>query len=133
MSTPGDLTSLGDPTRARILRLIRESDEGRARVGRLAEVLGLRQPTVSHHMKALHEDGIVVRKPEGRRVWYSIAGELAQNPRGDLGAPGVLHAHEEYGRTCARHPVSALHRLEACGRERRGPTRDHRRERPARQ
>jgi len=75
MSTPGDLTSLGDPTRARILRLIRESDEGRARVGRLAEVLGLRQPTVSHHMKALHEDGIVVRKPEGRRVWYSIAAD----------------------------------------------------------
>ena len=44
-------------------------------VGRLAEVLGLRQPTVSHHMKALHEGGIVVREPEGRRVWYSIAAD----------------------------------------------------------
>ncbi|MFK4834797.1 metalloregulator ArsR/SmtB family transcription factor [Microbacterium sp. ZW T2_14] len=75
MSTPGDLSSLADPTRARILRLIRESEEGRALVGRLAEVLGLRQPTVSHHMKALHEDGIVVREPDGRRVWYSIAAD----------------------------------------------------------
>jgi ArsR family transcriptional regulator len=65
---PGDLITVGDPTRARILRLIRESDEGRVLVGRLAEVLGLRQPTVSHHMKALHEGGIVVREPEGRRV-----------------------------------------------------------------
>jgi ArsR family transcriptional regulator len=72
---PGDLITVGDPTRARILRLIRESAEGRVLVGRLAEVLGLRQPTVSHHMKALHEGGIVVREPEGRRVWYSIAAD----------------------------------------------------------
>lgn len=72
-STAGDLTTLGDPTRAQILRLIRESDDGRALVGRLAEALRLRQPTVSHHMKALHEEGLVVREPEGRRVWYSIA------------------------------------------------------------
>ncbi|MGC5171402.1 metalloregulator ArsR/SmtB family transcription factor [Microbacterium sp. DT81.1] len=67
------LTALGDPTRARILRLIRDSEGGRALVGRLAEALSLRQPTVSHHMKALHDDGVVVREPEGRRVWYSIA------------------------------------------------------------
>jgi arsenate reductase (thioredoxin) len=86
MSMPGDLISLGDPTRARILRLIRESDEGRALVGRLAEVLGLRQPTVSHHMKALHEDGIVVREPEGRRVWYSIAADQRDRIDALLGA-----------------------------------------------
>ena len=86
MSIPGDLISLGDPTRARILRLIRESDEGRALVGRLAEVLGLRQPTVSHHMKALHEDGIVVREPEGRRVWYSIAADQRDRIDALLGA-----------------------------------------------
>ena len=73
----GDLTTLGDPTRARILRLIRESEDGRALVGRLAESLNLRQPTVSHHMKALHQDGVVVREPDGRRVWYSVASEHA--------------------------------------------------------
>jgi len=50
-----DLVTLGDPTRARILRLIRDSDDGRALVGRLADALELRQPTVSHHMKALHD------------------------------------------------------------------------------
>lgn len=69
------LTTIGDPTRARILRIIRESVEGRALVGTLAETLGLRQPTVSHHMKALLADGVVVREPDGRRAWYSIAPE----------------------------------------------------------
>src|SRR5688500_10530953 len=85
----GDLTALGDPTRARILRLIRESDDGRALVGRLAEALALRQPTVSHHMKALHDDGVVVREPDGRRVWYSIAAEHADRVNALLGdGPG---------------------------------------------
>src|SRR6478736_4621010 len=67
-----ELTVLGDPTRARIVKLIRESDDGRALVGHLAETLGLRQPTVSHHMKALADEGIVTRQPDGRRVWYSL-------------------------------------------------------------
>jgi arsenate reductase len=80
-----DLVTLGDPTRARILRLIRDSDDGRALVGRLAEALELRQPTVSHHMKALHDDGLVVREPEGRRVWYSIAPEHADRVDALLG------------------------------------------------
>ena len=72
---PRELTILGDPTRARIVRLIRDSPDGRALVGRLADTLGLRQPTVSHHMKALAADGVVLRHPEGRVVWYSL------NPR----------------------------------------------------
>ena len=67
-----ELTVLGDPTRARIVKLIRDSEDGRALVGRLADTLGLRQPTVSHHMKALADEGIVIRQPEGRRVWYSL-------------------------------------------------------------
>ncbi|WP_349428319.1 metalloregulator ArsR/SmtB family transcription factor [Microbacterium sp. LWS13-1.2] len=77
MDQPGSLTSLGDPTRARILRLIRDSADGKALVSRLAEALELRQPTISHHMKSLHGEGIVVREPDGRRVWYSIAPEFA--------------------------------------------------------
>ncbi|MDY0910707.1 metalloregulator ArsR/SmtB family transcription factor [Microbacterium sp. CFBP9034] len=81
----GDLTTLGDPTRARILRLIRESEDGRALVGRLAEALDLRQPTVSHHMKALREDGVVRREPDGRRVWYSVAPEHAERVDALLG------------------------------------------------
>lgn len=71
-SVASDLSVLADPTRARILRLIRDSADGRALVGELATTLDLRQPTVSHHMKALADEGIVRRHPDGRRVWYSL-------------------------------------------------------------
>lgn len=66
------LSVLADPTRARIVQVIRDSYDGRALVGQLATELGLRQPTISHHMSVLHANGIVTREPEGRRVWYSI-------------------------------------------------------------
>ena len=71
-ASSGDLGVLGDPTRARIVALIRDSPDGRALVGRLADTLGLRQPTVSHHMKVLAADGIVMREPAGRQAWYSL-------------------------------------------------------------
>lgn len=93
MDLETSFTSLGDPTRLRILRLIRDSNDGRALVGRLAEVLELRQPTVSHHVKALHDDGIVVREPDGRRVWYSIAEEHADRVDALLG--GAAEAEGE--------------------------------------
>ncbi|HEX7834076.1 MAG TPA: metalloregulator ArsR/SmtB family transcription factor [Pseudolysinimonas sp.] len=68
-----ELRLLSDPTRARILSLILESPDGRELVGRMALDLELRQPTVSHHVKALVDDGILLRRPAGRVVWYSIA------------------------------------------------------------
>ena len=64
---------LADPTRAAILRMMLTADDGRVLVGRAADTLGLRQPTVSHHMKALLDEGIVTRAPSGRVVWYAIA------------------------------------------------------------
>ncbi|MFC5502139.1 metalloregulator ArsR/SmtB family transcription factor [Lysinimonas soli] len=69
----GDLKALADPTRARIATLILDSDEGRTTVTRLAELLELRQPTVSHHAKVLLDEGLLRREPAGRRVWYSLA------------------------------------------------------------
>jgi arsenate reductase len=68
-----ELRLLSDPTRARILSLILESPDGRELVGRMASDLELRQPTVSHHVKALVDEGFLERRPEGRVVWYSIA------------------------------------------------------------
>ncbi len=66
------LKRISDPTRARILSLILDSGDGRASVTRLAETLGLRQPTVSHHVKVLLDEGLLRRRPEGRQVWYSL-------------------------------------------------------------
>ena len=75
MVATGPASALGvvaDPTRARILELIRDAPERRVLVGEVAEHLRLRQPTISHHMAALHAEGIVLRERDGRRVWYSL-------------------------------------------------------------
>ncbi|MDE0545215.1 metalloregulator ArsR/SmtB family transcription factor [Microbacterium sp. C7(2022)] len=66
-----DVRLLADPTRARIVSLVRAA--GRQSVTVLARELGVSQPTVSHHLKALFDAGLLRREQEGRRVWYSIA------------------------------------------------------------
>jgi arsenate reductase len=72
VGTSVELKLLADPTRVRILRLIMESPTGRRSVGELAAELELRQPTVSHHLKALSDAGFVKRTPDGRVAWYSM-------------------------------------------------------------
>lgn len=83
------LALIADPTRARMLALILTSPDGRATVTALADELGLRQPTVSHHAKALHDQGVLERTPDGRRAWYSIAPSELDRVRGLLGEPGA--------------------------------------------
>jgi arsenate reductase len=70
-----ELRLLADPTRARIMSLILDSPDGRVLVGHLASELELRQPTVSHHVKALFDEGLLEREPVGRNVWYSISAD----------------------------------------------------------
>ena len=67
-----ELRLVADGTRSALLGLLLGAAEGRQSVGRLAEMLGLRQPTVSHHLRLLREAGLIDRAPEGRRVWYSV-------------------------------------------------------------
>lgn len=92
------LTVLADPTRVRILRLIRDSTDGRVLVGRTADALGLTQPTVSHHMRALLDDGIVERHPDGRRVWYSIAPGSADRVDALIGDPSTASTQPDLER-----------------------------------
>jgi arsenate reductase len=91
------LRLLADPTRARILSIILDSATGEVLVGSLATQLGLRQPTVSHHVKALLDGGVLERRPHGRNVGYSIApgqaerlAELLPPSRGDGMSEAVL-------------------------------------------
>ena len=72
-----ELAALGDATRGAIARLLLEADDHALTVGRLTEALALRQPTVSHHLRVLHEAGIVEREPRGREVWYSLPETVA--------------------------------------------------------
>ena len=67
-----ELRLVADPTRSALLRLLLAAPEGRETVGRLAELLQLRQPTVSHHLRLLHDAGLVERTPEGRRAFYAV-------------------------------------------------------------
>ena len=55
--------------------LILGSADGRATVGQVAEALGLRQPTVTHHVRILVEDELLVREREGKYVWLSVAAD----------------------------------------------------------
>jgi ArsR family transcriptional regulator, cadmium/lead-responsive transcriptional repressor len=61
----------GDPTRVRILELLRA--EGELSVGELAERLGEPQPKVSNHLACLRWCGFVAARREHRTVRNRIA------------------------------------------------------------
>ncbi|WP_157691396.1 ArsR/SmtB family transcription factor [Brevibacterium sandarakinum] len=69
------LRAVADPTRLQLLSLILGAEEGRATVGQLAEVLGVSQPTITHHVKILVEDGLLMREREKKYIWLSVASE----------------------------------------------------------
>jgi len=68
-----NLRAIADPTRVQILSLIIDSPHGRRSVTVIADALGLTQPTVSHHLRVMSDEGILDRAQEGRVAWYSIA------------------------------------------------------------
>ncbi len=64
------LKTFGDPTRLRILFLLRERELG---VHAIAEQLELQQTTVSHQLKVLRYLRLVRYRKEGRGVFYSLS------------------------------------------------------------
>lgn len=67
--TPDLFRSLADPTRLRILGLLRAMELS---VGELAQVLGQSQPRVSRHVKILIDAGLAERRKEGSWVFLSL-------------------------------------------------------------
>lgn len=63
---------LGDPLRARIVRLLAEEQLCTCH---LIEETGARQPTVSHHLRVLREAGFVATEPHGRFTYYRLRPE----------------------------------------------------------
>ncbi len=51
---------------------------GERSVNQLAELLGLRQSTISQHLALLRRDGLVVARNEGQSHLYSLAGHEAR-------------------------------------------------------
>jgi DNA-binding transcriptional ArsR family regulator len=63
--------ALSDPTRLRVLDLLRTREE--ASVGELAVALGSSQQNVSKHLAALRAEGFVARRKHGTSSLYSIS------------------------------------------------------------
>ncbi len=61
-------TALGDEHRQRILLLFEPGE--RLNVGQIAEVSTLARSTVSHHLKVLHESGVLASGKVGKEVWF---------------------------------------------------------------
>ena len=64
------LKAIADPVRLRRLSLVASHTEGEACVCDLNDAFDLSQPTISHHLKVLHEAGLVQREKRGVWVYY---------------------------------------------------------------
>lgn len=60
---------VAEPNRRRILQLLRDGEQP---AGALVEALDLAQPTVSKHLRILHDAGLVTVRPEAQRRWYRL-------------------------------------------------------------
>jgi ArsR family transcriptional regulator, arsenate/arsenite/antimonite-responsive transcriptional repressor len=77
----GVLKVLADPARLRLLSLIQAQPQGEACVCHLVEPLGLSQGTVSHHLKALLNAGLVTREQRGSWAYYRVAPDALESIR----------------------------------------------------
>ncbi len=64
------LKALADPVRLRLMSLVASHPGGEACVCDLNDAFDLSQPTISHHMKVLHDVGLVEREKRGVWVYY---------------------------------------------------------------
>ena len=89
---------LGDPSRLRILELLRS--EGELSVGELVDRLRMPQPKVSNHLACLRWCGFIAARREGRTVYSRIADERVEAML-DL-AQALLADNAEHVAACCR-------------------------------
>jgi len=73
------LKALADPVRLRLMSLVASHEGGEACVCDLNDAFELSQPTISHHLKVLHEVGLLDREKRGVWVYYKARTEALQN------------------------------------------------------
>ncbi|MGH2921479.1 MAG: ArsR/SmtB family transcription factor [Gaiellaceae bacterium] len=95
---------LGDPTRLRMLELLR--DEGELSVGELVARLRLPQPTVSTHLACLRWCGFVEARREHRVIYNRIADERV--PRLLELTRSLLADNAEHVAACCTIPDKAV-------------------------
>jgi len=64
------LKALAEPVRLRLMSLIASHPGGEACVCDLNDAFDLSQPTISHHLKVLHDAGLLDREKRGVWVYY---------------------------------------------------------------
>src|SRR3954452_14411450 len=69
------LKALADPVRLRLMSLVASHEGGEACVCDLNDAFDLSQPTISHHLKVLHESGLLEREKRGVWVYYRASSE----------------------------------------------------------
>ena len=72
------LKALADPVRLRLMSMVLSSSGGEACVCDLTPAFDLSQPTISHHLKVLHEAGLLSREKRGVWVYYQARPEAMQ-------------------------------------------------------
>jgi ArsR family transcriptional regulator len=89
------LKAIADPTRLRLLSLVLSHKGAEACVCDLTPYFDLSQPTISHHLKVLHEAGLLDREKRGTWVFY-------------LARPAAMAALSHLFTADANHPTSDL-------------------------
>ncbi len=87
------LKALGDPVRLRLMSLVAAHPGGEACVCDLNSAFDLSQPTISHHMKVLHEAGLVDREKRGVWVYYRARTEALASLGALIGNPAAAADH----------------------------------------
>lgn len=64
------MKALADPVRLRLISLVLSHADGEACVCELTDAFELSQPTISHHLKVLHDAGLLDRDKRGVWVYY---------------------------------------------------------------
>jgi len=74
---PGEgFKALADPTRRRILELLRDGD---LTAGELAEHFDISKPSLSHHLATLRSAGLVSDERRGQNIVYSLNTTVMQD------------------------------------------------------
>jgi ArsR family transcriptional regulator len=81
------LKALADPVRLRLMSLVASHPGGEACVCDLNEAFDLSQPTISHHLKVLHEAGLLDRDKRGVWVYYRARTEALAGLGTLIGSP----------------------------------------------
>jgi ArsR family transcriptional regulator, arsenate/arsenite/antimonite-responsive transcriptional repressor len=72
------LKALADPVRLRLMSMVLSHEGAEACVCDLNDAFDLSQPTISHHLKVLHDAGLLGREKRGVWVYYQARPEAMQ-------------------------------------------------------